>query len=217
MMHIGKLLAGVGALAGSSHALSIDYISPVVGYRVWTLGAAGLKSLCGERWRPGESLAARCRACTIVGRPGPTHDHDAPRVDCTCGIYSAKKLGHLCGGGYEQYAVHGEVYLWGKVVEHEQGWRAQFAYPKKLVLSPDVVSLTLQEIQPRLRALVSYGSDIFIRGNRKTISLWGKDSGFDAAGLDYLVKIGKESYVRPQPNPNQSGHPHLHYQGPLSG
>lgn len=216
-MHIGKLLAGVGALAGSSHALSIDYISPVVGYRVWTLGAAGLKSLCGERWRPGESLAARCRACTIVGRPGPTHDHDAPRVDCTCGIYSAKKLGHLCGGGYEQYAVHGEVYLWGKVVEHEQGWRAQFAYPKKLVLSQDVVSFTLEEIQPRLRALISYGSDIFIRGNRKTISLWGKDSGFDAAGLDYLIKIGRESYVcAPQPNPNQPGHPHLHYQGLLS-
>src|ERR1035437_483732 len=27
-------------------------ISPIVGYRVWTWGPTGLKSLCGERWKP---------------------------------------------------------------------------------------------------------------------------------------------------------------------
>ena len=44
-----------------------DYISPIVGYRVWTWNTMGLKSLCGERWHPGQSLAARCRASTVVG------------------------------------------------------------------------------------------------------------------------------------------------------
>jgi len=44
-----------------------DYISPIVGYRVWTWGTTGLKSLCGERWKPSQSLAARCRASTVVG------------------------------------------------------------------------------------------------------------------------------------------------------
>ena len=28
--------------------------------------------------------------------------------------------------------IRGEVYLWGKIVEHEFGYRAEFAYPKKL-------------------------------------------------------------------------------------
>ena len=39
-----------------------DYISPIVGYRVWKWDATGLKSLCGEPWHPSQSLAARCRA-----------------------------------------------------------------------------------------------------------------------------------------------------------
>jgi len=30
--------------------------------------------------------------------------------------------------------IYGEVYLWGRVVEHPAGWRAQFAYPKTLKL-----------------------------------------------------------------------------------
>jgi hypothetical protein len=30
--------------------------------------------------------------------------------------------------------VVGEVALWGHVVVHERGWRAEFAYPKRLLL-----------------------------------------------------------------------------------
>lgn len=32
----------------------------------------------------------------------------------------------------EYLLIRGEVYLWGKIVEHEFGYRAEFAYPKKL-------------------------------------------------------------------------------------
>jgi hypothetical protein len=177
-----------------------DCISPIVGYRVWTWGTTGLKSLCGERWHPDQSLAARCRASavvgTIVGRSEAADDHDAPQSKCTCGIYAVKTLHHFRSAGYEQFGIYGEVYLWGTVVEHELGWRAQFAYPKNLFLSPDTLPFTLTEIRPRLQALTLYGSDIFVLGNGETISLWGKSSGFDPAGLDYLIEIGKEYYVR---------------------
>jgi len=88
--------------------------------------------------------------------------------------------------------------LWGTVVEHERGWRAQLAYPKNLFLSPDALPFTLAEIWPRLQALTLYGSDIFVLDNDQTISLWGKRSGFDPAGLDYLIEIGKEYYLRHQ-------------------
>ena len=179
-----------------------DYISPIVGYRVWTWNTTGLKSLCGERWHPGQSLAARCRASAvvgpIVGRSEAADDHDAPHANCTCGIYAVKTLDHFRSAGYERFGIYGEVFLWGKVVEHEQGWRAQLAYPKKLFLSPDALPFTLAEILSRLQALTLYGSDIFVIGNSETISLWGKSSGFDPAGLDYLVEIGKEYYVRRQ-------------------
>jgi hypothetical protein len=46
----------------------------------------------------------------------------------------------------------------------------------------------LAEIWPRLQALILYGSDIFILDNDQTISLWGKRSGFDPAGLDCLIE-----------------------------
>jgi hypothetical protein len=34
--------------------------------------------------------------------------------------------------GYAHQDVLGEVYLWGKIIEHEHGYKAQYAYPKKL-------------------------------------------------------------------------------------
>jgi len=174
-----------------------DYISPIVGYRVWTWDTAGLKSLCGERWHPNQSLAARCRASAILGRDKATNDvHDSPYAHCTCGIYAAKTLHHFGGAGYERYGIHGEVYLWGKVVEHERGWRAQLAYPKNLFLSPDGLPFTLAEIRPRVQAVTLYGSDIFVLGNGETIPLWSRSSGFHPAGLDYLIETDKEPHVR---------------------
>ena len=72
--------------------------------------------------------------------------HDAgelPHPDCTCGIYAAKNIEHLRQFGYERRGIQGEVYLWGTVVEHKLGWRAQFAYPKSLFLPPDAIPFTL--------------------------------------------------------------------------
>lgn len=81
--------------------------------------------------------------------------------------------------------------MWGTVVEHERGWRAQLAYPKNLFLSLDALPFTLAEIWPRLQALTLYGSDIFVVDNDQTSSLWSKRSGFDPAGLDYLIERSK--------------------------
>lgn len=55
---------------------------------------------------------------------------DAPHIKCTCGIYASKSLEHLHEYGYSRSRVHGQASLWGTVVEHQHGWRAQYAYPK---------------------------------------------------------------------------------------
>ena len=70
--------------------------------------------------------------------------------------------------------------------------------PENLYLPPDTLPFSLAEILSRLQALTLYGSDIFVLGSSETISLWSKSSGFDPAGLDYLIEIGKEYYVRRQ-------------------
>ena len=161
-----------------------------------------MKSLCGEPWHPGQPLAARCRASAvvgpIVGRSKAHDSHDAPQANCTCGVYAAKSLEHLRKNGYDRCGIYGEVCLWGTVVEHERGWRAQLAYPKNLFLSPDALPFTLAEIWPRLQVLTLYGSDISVLSSGATVSLWTKHSGLNPTGLDYLIEVGKEYSVRRQ-------------------
>jgi hypothetical protein len=179
-----------------------DYIMPIVGYRVWRWNASGLMSLNGEPWLPGRPLAAGCRAATlrtIAGLAKAVHDpHELPHANCTCGVYEAKNLEHLRQFGYERRGIHGEVYLWGTVVEHKLGWRAQFAYPKSLFLRPEAIPFKLSETDARLKSLSAFGADIFILGDHERIRFWNKDAGFDAAGLDYLIKTRKEYYIRRQ-------------------
>ena len=176
-----------------------DYISPVVGYRAWRWDAAGLKSLNGEPWLPGRPLAAGCRAAsqgTMVGQAEAAHSaHETPQFDCTCGIYAAKDIQHLRTTGYWQYKIHGEVNLWGTVVEHKLGWRGQYAYPKSFFLQPDALPFTLAGIQSRLRTLTAYRIDVFVADPKGNIPLSAKDC-FNPAGLDYLINRSKEYYDR---------------------
>jgi hypothetical protein len=132
----------------------------------------------------------------MVSRVVVTRPLQPPHSDCTCGVYAAKNLEHLLQYGYERRGIHGEVYLWGTVVEHKLGWRAQFAYPKSLYLPPDAIPFTLTEIAARLKTLIAFGAAIFIVGDHESILFWKNGSGFDAAGLDYLIKTRKEYYVR---------------------
>lgn len=88
--------------------------------------------------------------------------------------------------------------MWGTVVEHQRGWRAQFAYPKSFFLPPDAVPFTLTEIDARLNTLVSFDTDIFIARAKENIRLWKSGTGYDTAGLDYLIKTRKEYYARRQ-------------------
>jgi hypothetical protein len=169
-----------------------DYISPIIGYRVWRWDDAGLRSLNGKPWSPCKPLAAKCGA-------GKAHDaHEVPQTDCTCGVYAAKNLEHLRQLGYEGRGIRGEVHLWGTVVEHELGWRAQFAYPKTLFLSPELIPSDTKEMEVRLGALAAYDIDIFIGGGRESIRLCRRGSGFDTAGLDFLIGKRTQYYVRRQ-------------------
>jgi hypothetical protein len=179
-----------------------DYISPVVGHRVWQWDAAGLKSLNGERWVAHQPLSAACRAAassSISGLSKTAHDPaKLPDINCTCGVYAARTTGHLRQCGYERFGIRGEVYLWGAVVEHERGWRAQFAYPKTFVLAPDTIPFSLLEINTRLETLAEFGTDIFLLRDGERVALWNHGSGLDAAGLDYLIKTRGEYYIRRQ-------------------
>src|SRR5215469_15252076 len=129
-----------------------DYVAPVVGYRTWLFGphSPPLASLNGEFWYPNQKLQAVCKRSV---------KHTPPHADCSCGIYAAKSFDHLREIGYVA-GVRGEVYLWGTVVEHRLGWRAQFAYPKTLVVGPELLVAGLESL--KILTLIGYGADLFV-------------------------------------------------------
>jgi preprotein translocase subunit YajC len=65
-------------------------------------------------------------------------------------------------------------------------------------LPPDTIPFTLAEVEARLKTLIAFGSDIFILGEHESIRFWTNGAGFDAAGLDYLLKTRKAYYIRRQ-------------------
>lgn len=110
-----------------------DKVGVEVGWRAWSVPEIGdvlLHSLVqsGAVWQPRQPIAATC------DRRG----HDPPDGGCSCGIYAAKTLAHLQEMRYvafgDSVVVVGEVGLWGRVIAGTQGWRAQFAYPRCLLV-----------------------------------------------------------------------------------
>jgi hypothetical protein len=118
-----------------------DVVEPVAAWRVWLLDEKTrpwrLDSVILTcRWPVRQELTARC----LTSRGDLAGDHFAPLPGCKCGVYGAARIETLMsyiGFPYRQDTrprVVGLVSLWGKVLEHEQGWRASHAYPLHLWL-----------------------------------------------------------------------------------
>ncbi len=108
-----------------------DSIDPIIGWRIWTYG-----ELLGS-WNkavpicPGEPQVGCCYALRA---------HEVPDAECTCGIYAVRSLTELQRTVSElvhpyqtESIAFGRVSLWGKVVEHQSGYRAEFSYPKTIL------------------------------------------------------------------------------------
>ncbi|MEX1265215.1 MAG: hypothetical protein WEE66_15030 [Actinomycetota bacterium] len=113
---------------------------PVEGWRIWNLsegptGPSLLPAGSGvDAWSPRRAVEARCGAPSLlsVGR----RSHRVPALDCRCGIYAGRSLETFGRPrpAWPPPSVVGTVALWGKVIEHERGWRGQLAYPSRLAL-----------------------------------------------------------------------------------
>ncbi len=104
---------------------------PILAWRSWTLtgrrdgGGLLLRPVtAGSRaWRPREIAQAACRLAW---------SHEAPNVDCSCGLHATREVDLLRRTRCP--AVLGRVALWGRVIEHDHGYRAELAYPQRLRL-----------------------------------------------------------------------------------
>lgn len=153
---------------------------PVVGRRLWTVYDFETRSGKEPRLAPivtaGGGFYPTMRRmeafCTS------TH-HEAPWRGCHCGIWAVKSDENLAKTAthYGSHQVWGEIYLWGRIIEAEIGYRAQYAYPKKLYTAREDLAAPLAalygvpvELAERLSPEAPtpgllYGGGIQLRGN----------------------------------------------------
>jgi hypothetical protein len=117
------------------------------GWRVWCIQetASGLRLasvIHDAAWPRGTDLVALCN----LG------EHVAPDVECTCGIHAAREPASLWTylRGRDEPAtvarVLGQVALWGRVIEHEHGWRAERAFPLSFVTGDPLLQRRLSSL-----------------------------------------------------------------------
>ena len=170
-----------------------DHIAPIVAHRTWRYDAWGLQSLGDLKiWTPGTAIQARCKL----------FDHEAPSENCTCGIYAAKTYRQLvamgcAGGGPLDFGVHGEVYLWGRVWEHELGYRAQFAYPKNFLISLSGAAYAIENLKFCVNALSKFRVDVFFAPDQSCEQklLWSRQFGLNLAALESVADTRGEPHI----------------------
>lgn len=67
----------------------------------------------------------------VLVRRNPPPPHQGPEWGCGCGLHAYKTEAEFFAAGHH-YQVWGTVALWGHVIEHETGYRAQYGYPVEL-------------------------------------------------------------------------------------
>lgn len=128
----------------------MDYAEPILGWRLWHVrlhgGGYRLESFTRHHvsWPARRRLEAACSA----------HGDEAPSSGHECGIYAFKSrdlaeellrryIGvRQCYGREQEFPpprrgrpiALGSVSLWGRILERERGYRAQYAYPYELFL-----------------------------------------------------------------------------------
>lgn len=129
-----------GLAAKESPLPLVFHTEPIVGWRVWSLRPYVTRDRRTEH-----------RLVPVTNAGGRTHYapykrteavcsrayHDAPHRFCACGIWAMKSEDQL--PTVYQHSVYGEVYLWGRVLEGKNGYRAQYAYPKRLWADDDAI------------------------------------------------------------------------------
>jgi hypothetical protein len=108
---------------------------PILAWRIWRLRSDADRGLVepvlescvyGDAWAPREAFTAACTG------------HQGPALACGCGIYAvttretAFEWARWAQSALPHPIVIGRVQLWGRILPHSTGYRAELAYPYEL-------------------------------------------------------------------------------------
>lgn len=111
-----------------------DYVHTLTSWRGWKVKDRKLFGI-GKHflWTPGKAFPSSCHDNYFFDQD----EHEAPHNTCKCGYWSFRNLDLLKKALHDYIKdvdVVGTVEIWGRVVECENGYRSEFAYPKELWL-----------------------------------------------------------------------------------
>ena len=116
---------------------STSYAEAIIGWRLWQVIESEPSSYRLAAWSTDRLVwppLVRAEGHCLLGGRG----HAVPDRCCGCGLYAfrTRELAEwaLAAEMRPVPRVLGQVSLWGLVVEHRNGWRAQFGYPYDLRL-----------------------------------------------------------------------------------
>jgi hypothetical protein len=131
---------------------------PIEAWRCWRVeerkGRMQLVSITHRvGWKPMRPMRAHC-VTALKGLPLPEQHNGTPSLHHGCGIYGVyspeqtRTWAGLMPTNYMPVAktmllrrgppVLGKIKLWGRVLRHEKGFRAEYAYPSRFYLLKDV-------------------------------------------------------------------------------
>jgi hypothetical protein len=125
-----------------------DLSAAVVAYRSWRLAGQRLMSpFIPCRWQD-RVMHATCydanrRLTRGVG--WLEEPHESPHEACQCGIYAYHTPGPRSWFG-EAYWCEGVVSAWGRVVVHQDGFRAEHARVEALAVPPSVLPYGARQV-----------------------------------------------------------------------
>lgn len=135
--------------------------SPIIAYRAWILRNNQRRNVRLTSttqtfipWLPLKIQRARClqqlkRNTVRVKQGGQIfafdygddgYTHGAPKSGCTCGLHAVKTFDAAKSWGAtwsQKQQIIGKVVLWGTVLEYEDGYRAEYAYPYEFFIRTD--------------------------------------------------------------------------------
>jgi len=168
-------------------AVTESVTDPLIVWRKWYADSSGtLRSIFKNvAWVPRQRVEAVClKSSGILPEPRADNCGHAPDLKCSCGIYGcfsqedvkaygmvrekvwAQKASRIGNGPtpglvMPSFVIVGRVSLWGRIVMHESGVRAQFAYPYDLaVVLPYLAEVeeAADHVSRRLRSM--YAVDV---------------------------------------------------------
>lgn len=106
---------------------------PIIAYRTWRIDRATgfLQSLFARTlWYPGIPLKAVNQYNPRLNTTCPRHGAHCEIIDCIVGVYAMKHKNDLLPPTYSHGGhIMGKVALWGRIQEHQYGYKAAQAYP----------------------------------------------------------------------------------------